>query len=140
MRDKVGRKAYEVVWGALCCEASSGQHYDEISMTWLWGKIYLRVASRGKPWEKEKLGYPMGSFGEVFDRLGERIRELGGEVHISRGVNAIDFRDDRGRRIDVRLYGRRDRIPGLRRHNRHHPILRFSPDWRPCCRSPTRQS
>ena len=100
LRDKVGRKAYEVVWEPML-RGKFGQHYDQISMTWLWGKIYLRVASRGKPWEKEKLGYPMGSFGEVFDCLGERIQELGGEVHISRGVKAIDFRDDRAAGLTV---------------------------------------
>ena len=58
-------------------------------MAWLWGKIYLRVASRGKKWERERLGYPMGSFGEVFDRLGERIVENGGKVNIGYGIAKI---------------------------------------------------
>ena len=77
LEKRVGLRAYQVVWEPML-RGKFGEHYREISMTWLWGKIYLRVSSRGKPWEKEKLGYPMGSFGEVFDTLGERIRQLGG--------------------------------------------------------------
>ena len=83
-----------------------GEQYDEISMTWLWGKIYLRVASRGKPWEKEKLGYPMGSFGEVFDTLGERIRQMGGEVHISAGVSEVVVGDGTATGLVVEVPGK----------------------------------
>ena len=82
-----------------------GEHYNEISMTWLWGKIYLRVASRPRPWEKEKLVYPMGSFGEVFDTLGERIGRMGGEVHISAGVRRVVVDDGRATGLEVQLPG-----------------------------------
>ena len=82
-----------------------GEHYAEISMAWLWGKIYLRVASRGKPWDREKLGYPMGSFGEVFDVLGKRIEELGGQVNISAMVNRVVVEEGRATGLEVRTGG-----------------------------------
>ena len=93
-----------MVWEPLL-RGKFGEHYEEISMTWLWGKIYLRVASRGKPWEREKLGYPMGSFGEVFDTLGEQIRQKGGEVHISTGVRRVVVQDGKATGLEVEIPG-----------------------------------
>ena len=109
LQKRVGRKAYEVVWEPML-RGKFGEHYDEVSMTWLWGKIYLRVASRGKPWEKEKLVYPMGSFGEVFDTLGERIRRLGGEVHISAAVGRIVVEDGRATGLEVEVSGKEHEV------------------------------
>ena len=65
----MGAEAYRVIWEPLL-RGKFGDYYDQVSMTWIWGKIYLRVAPRGKGMAKERLGYPMGSFGEVFDVLG----------------------------------------------------------------------
>ena len=104
LRKRVGQKAYQVIWEPML-RGKFGEHYEEISMAWLWGKIYLRVASRGKPWEKEKLGYPMGTFGEVFDTLGERIVQMGGEVHISAGVRRVVMGDGRAAGLEVELPG-----------------------------------
>lgn len=89
----MGAQAYRVIWEPLL-RGKFGDYYDQVSMTWIWGKIYLRVASRGKGMQKERLGYPMGSFGEVFDVLGERVSQQGGDVHISAGVNRILVEDN----------------------------------------------
>ena len=105
LEKRVGKRAYEVVWEPML-RGKFGEHYQEISMTWLWGKIRLRVGSRGKAWEKEKLGYPMGSFGEVFDTLGERIREMGGEVRIGAGVRRVEMEDGRAAGLEVEVPGR----------------------------------
>ena len=102
LQKRVGKRVYEVVWEPML-RGKFGENYDDISMTWLWGKIYLRVASRGKPWEKEKLGYPMGSFGEVFDTLGDQIRQMGSQVHISAGVRKILVEDGRATGLEVEL-------------------------------------
>ena len=104
LEKRVGRRAYEVVWEPML-RGKFGEHYNEISMTWLWGKIYLRVASRRRPWEKEKLVYPTGSFGEVFDTLGERIGQMGGEVHISAGVRRVVMDDGRATGLEVQMPG-----------------------------------
>ena len=89
----LGAETYRTIWEPML-RGKFGEYYDQISMTWLWGKIYLRVASREKGLQKERLGYPMGSFGEVFDRLGERIVQQGGTVHISARVNRVAVDDD----------------------------------------------
>ncbi|MCH8350102.1 MAG: NAD(P)/FAD-dependent oxidoreductase [Chloroflexi bacterium] len=100
----MGRRVYEVIWEPLL-RGKFGEYYDQVSMTWLWGKIYLRVASRGKGLQKERLGYPMGSFGEVFDVLGDSIRRQGGDIHISAGVDRVVVGDDGATGLEVTLSG-----------------------------------
>ena len=101
----LGAETYRTIWEPML-RGKFGEYYDQISMTWLWGKIYLRVASREKGLQKERLGYPMGSFGEVFDRLGERIVQQGGAVHISARVNRVAVADDGGATgLEVQLAG-----------------------------------
>jgi protoporphyrinogen oxidase len=100
----MGQQAYEVIWEPLL-RGKFGEYYDQISMTWLWGKIYLRVASRGKSLQKERLGYPMGSFGEVFDQLAQRIEQQGGKVHTRASVEQITVEDGVATGLKVRIEG-----------------------------------
>ena len=72
----MGEATYRVFWEPML-RGKFGEFYDQVSMTWIWGKIHLRLASRGKGMQKERLGYPMGSFGEVIDVLAQRIAEQG---------------------------------------------------------------
>jgi protoporphyrinogen oxidase len=101
----MGRQAYEIIWEPLL-RGKFGNYYDRVSMAWLWGKIYLRVASRGKGFGKERLGYPMGSFGEIFDSLNNRIIQQGGKVHISSKVNKVVVKDGVAIGLDVEISGR----------------------------------
>ena len=96
----MGRKAYEVLFEPLL-RGKFGDHYDQVSMTWLWGKVRLRVASRGKTMQKERLGYPMGSFGEVIDTLAERISQQGGAVHTSAFVSRVTLEGNRATGLEV---------------------------------------
>ena len=43
--------------------------------------------------QKERLGYPMCSFGTVFDVCGERVEKQGGKVHVGVGVRRINVED-----------------------------------------------
>lgn len=90
-RRQMGDAAYRVIWEPML-RGKFGDYYDQVSMTWLWGKIYLRVASR-KRMQKERLGYPMCSFGAVFDACGARIVGQGGKVHIGARVQRVNIAD-----------------------------------------------
>ncbi len=105
----MGRRAYEVIWEPLL-RGKFGERHDQVSMTWLWGKIYLRVASRGKTLQKERLGYPMGSFGEVFDVLGRRVVEQGGDVHLSSGVTRVVVEDGRATGLEAAVEGQAPQV------------------------------
>lgn len=88
IREHAGKRVYDVVWGPLLRGKFGEEHYQEVGMPWFWGKIHTRFASR-KGLGKELLGYPIGSFGEVFDVLAQKVREMGGEVYLSTGVKRI---------------------------------------------------
>ena len=89
LRQHAGEQAYGVFWGPMLRGKFGEEFYSEVGMPWIWGKINTRFASRGKSMSREMLGYPIGSFGEVFDVLGERVREQRGEVHTDAEVTGI---------------------------------------------------
>ena len=103
LRRHGGQSVYDGFWGPMLRGKFGERYHDQVSMAWVWGKIKTRVKSRDKSMVREKLGYPMGSFGMVFDRLADRIRELGGEVHTSASVNRILVDDGRTSGLEVRL-------------------------------------
>ena len=102
LRRYSGRRAYEVFWGPML-RGKFGDHFDKIGMPWLWGKIHTRVASRGKSMVREKLGYPMGSFGEVFDVLAKEVRNRGGQVHLAASVTRVAVEGGRATGMEVAL-------------------------------------
>ena len=99
---RMGRQAYEVIWEPLL-RGKFGEFYDRISMTWIWGKMRLRVGSRKKGSTGERLGYPMGSFGEVIDYLVADIAKRGGVVHTSARVTQIVDSGSSAASLDVEL-------------------------------------
>ena len=91
-RRNMGDAAYRIIWEPML-RGKFGDYYDQVSMAWLWGKFQLRVSSR-KGMQKERLGYPMCSFGTVFDVCGERIVAQGGQVHTGAAVRRINIVGD----------------------------------------------
>ena len=92
-----------MVWGPLL-RGKFGAHFDKVGMPWFWGKIQTRFASRGKGlkgMQRERLGYPMGSFAEIFEVLAERIREQGSEVNLSTPVRSIAVEDGRAVGLEI---------------------------------------
>lgn len=89
MERAVGRKAFAAVWGPLL-RGKFADQADNVGMTWLWGKVYLRFASRSKgAGLKEQLGYPEGSFMAYIRRLAALIEERGGTIHLGAPVEEV---------------------------------------------------
>ena len=105
----LGQEIYQTIWEPML-RGKFGEFYSQVSMAWLWGKIYLRVASRRNALQKERLGYPMGSFGEVFDRLEERIIQQGGAVYLSSRVSRVVVDDDVAVGLEVQLSGQEPEV------------------------------
>ena len=101
IRSRVGREGYERVWGPLL-RAKFGEHSEEISLAWFWGKVHLRFSSRdGGPFARERLGYLRGSFGRYVDALVEAIRARGGVLENGRAVRRVVV--EHGRAIGVEV-------------------------------------
>lgn len=92
----VGKKVYDTVWGALL-KQKFGKRAEEIAMTWLYGRIHARIASRVA---KEMLGYMEGSFQVLIDRLEQEIIKAGGKIE--KGVSVTKVIAEGGRVTGVR--------------------------------------
>ena len=103
LRKNAGQRSYEVFWGPMLRGKFGEEHYRQVGMAWVWGKIHTRLVSRDKGMARERLGYPMGSFGEVFDVLAKRIAEKGGEVHVSHGVRSISIKEGQASSMEIEL-------------------------------------
>ena len=110
LRKYAGKQVYDVFWGPMMRGKFGEDYHDEVGMAWVWGKVNTRFASRGKSMTKEQLGYPIGSFGEVFDVLANQIRERGGEVHTSASVHRIAIEDGRAQGMEVEVGGTESRL------------------------------
>ncbi|MCM8747122.1 NAD(P)/FAD-dependent oxidoreductase [Thermomicrobium sp. CFH 73360] len=93
LRRWVGARAFDRVWGAQL-RAKFGPRASDVAMVWFWNKIFLRTQSRRSLLERERLGYIMGSFNALIDRLAEAIREQSGTVLAGVGVDAVERSGD----------------------------------------------
>ena len=123
LRRHSGKRGYEVFWGPMLRGKFGDDYYKDVGMAWMWGKVQTRVKSRGKGMVKEKLGYPIGSFGEVFDVLADKVREQGGEVHLSAAVERVDARDGKSVGMRVALDG------GSARDERFDAVIATTPSY-----------
>lgn len=92
LRKYAGKKAFERVW-RMQLRAKFGPRAESVAMSWFWNKIYLRTQSREGLFGEEKLGYIMGSFNVLIDRLADACREVGVDIHINTGITAINRTD-----------------------------------------------
>jgi len=97
----VGQKAFDGVWGPLL-RGKFADQADKVGMTWLWGKVYLRFASRkGAGGVKEQLGYLEGSFQLYIDELARRLRADGVTIHLNTPVEEVVTESGRVKGIRV---------------------------------------
>lgn len=81
---------YRRLWEPLL-KQKFADAYDDIPVSFLWGRLRPRAGSRRKG--QESLGYLQGGFQRLFLRMADAIRTRGGEVHTGRLVRAIQPAD-----------------------------------------------
>jgi protoporphyrinogen oxidase len=79
-----GLKVTSAIWKPLLY-GKFGKHFDKISMSWLWARIFDRSSSRAHPFAPEKLGYLDGGFQLLIDTLVQKLLENG--VNLVNNVN-----------------------------------------------------
>jgi len=67
-----GEKPYQILWRPLL-KSKFGNKADKISMSWFWARIKKR---------SQKLGYLEGGFQVLIDKLVEKIKQNGGQIHL----------------------------------------------------------
>lgn len=84
IRKAMGAAAHEVLWGPLL-HAKFGGAAEEIAMPWFWARVHDRTT---------ELGYLAGGFQRLYDRMAERLREVGADLRLGSEVRGI-MRDER---------------------------------------------
>ena len=82
-----GNRLWERLWAPLLDSKFDG-HYDDLPATYLWSRMRRTAGTRSKG-GREVMGAIEGGYQALVDRLAERIRSLGGEVHTSTPVRHI---------------------------------------------------
>ncbi len=86
MQKYAGQKATKIIWEPLL-KGKFGKYYDKVIMSWLWGRIKVRVDSKEKT--GERLGYFDGGFSVLTNRLVEEIENNGGKIITDTSVEKI---------------------------------------------------
>lgn len=76
MQKWAGAQVTKVIWEPVL-RGKFFDYYDKIAMSYLWGRVAVRVNSKDKGDVTEKLGYFDGGFQTFTNRLVERCEELG---------------------------------------------------------------
>lgn len=84
-----GKAGYRVIWEPLMRKKFE-HHTSDVSAVWMWGKIALRVSSREKGKEKERLGYMRGSFQRFHEALADACRTRGVDIRLNAEVQSLD--------------------------------------------------
>ena len=94
----MGQEIYEQFWGPLL-RGKFGDMADQVSMTWLWGKIKVRGSSRQGASAKELLAYPEGSFEIITQALVDRLRANGAELRLNEQATGLTTDPENPRRV-----------------------------------------
>lgn len=89
MKKYCGTSSSDVIWEPLLT-GKFHEYYKEVSMAWLWARIYTRGRSKAPGEVEEKLGYPTGGFERITQTLVEKIISMGGEIKTNIGIGKID--------------------------------------------------
>jgi protoporphyrinogen oxidase len=76
----MGKRPYEMIFQSLLI-GKFGNLYDKIALPWFWARIHDRTT---------QLGYLRGGFQLVYDRLAERVSQLGGKVLLGTRVEKVE--------------------------------------------------
>ena len=97
-----GKSVTEVIWKPLL-QGKFGKIYDQISMSWLWARIFDRSSSRPQPWSREYLGYPIGGFQLVVDTLVAACKRMGVEFLTDTEIINYNYKKSQGFKHELRV-------------------------------------
>ncbi len=107
-RRVAGDRLWEKLWRPLLDSKFDGR-YEDLPATYLWSRTRRTAGTRSKG-GREVMGSIEGGYQALVDRLAERIRSLGGDVHTSTPVRFVPASAS-GRALGVVLDG------GFRAHD-----------------------
>lgn len=84
----MGTQVTKEVWEPLL-RGKFNRYFDQITMSWLWGRFNIRARSQNKDFSGEKLGYPEGSFAIIVDAIIGRFKAANVNIKLNTGIKRI---------------------------------------------------
>ncbi len=85
--DRLGHRAYEVIWHPLL-SMKFGEAHSSISAAWVWHRLHRVALSKGR------MGYLDGGSQLLFDALVNRIQSQHAKIHLNQAVKSIQVSND----------------------------------------------
>lgn len=93
IRKWIGQRAYDVLWRKLF-ELKFFEFTEDLSAAWIGTRI-KRVALSRRNLFQETMGYLEGGSETLLDRMEAFIRERGGRIHLSAGIDRVNSVDNK---------------------------------------------
>lgn len=93
MRKMAGEQATRIIWEPLL-KGKFGKYFDQVAMSWLWGRIAIRANSKQAGETKEQLGYFRGGFAEFIRLMAEAILAKGGQILTATDTEKLESNED----------------------------------------------
>lgn len=88
LRRFAGREVSDVIWEPLL-RGKFDRYYDQVAMSWLWGRVKQRVDTRDPGGAGESLGYFEDGFRTLTDTLEAKSRANGAVIHTQTPVSGV---------------------------------------------------
>jgi len=85
--DRLGRRAYDVIWDPLL-ELKFGGYHEDVSAAWVWHRLHRVAKSKGR------MGYLEGGAGLLLRTLADRLNDIGVKLYLNRPVTRIRAESD----------------------------------------------
>ena len=105
-----GRGAFDKVWKPLL-KAKFDSHYDLTPATYIWSRLKRTSSTKAAAGGGDKLGYYVGSYRVLVDRLVEKIEQAGSEVRLNARVERVVIEDERA--VGIAVNGREIPFDGV---------------------------
>lgn len=104
MTKLMGRQSVEAIWKPLL-KGKFHEHWEEVSMAWLWARISVRSRSKKKYELTERLGYFPDSFQILTSSLVDDCKSLGVDLYLGRTPSEIELDSESEKRFSLYLSG-----------------------------------
>lgn len=90
----MGKNVTREIWEPLL-RGKFAHYYDQITMSWLWGRFNIRARSQNKDLSGEKLGYPRGGFGAIVTAIETELEKHKVTIKTNTGIRSISSREQK---------------------------------------------
>jgi len=88
-----GRRTYQNIWLPML-KAKFDGNFDDTPATYIWSRLVRIKSTRKGANQKEEAGHLTGGYVALIQAMADRIKELGGKIHLQTPVSKIAIEDN----------------------------------------------